>query len=70
MYMTLQVAPSVGLVEGTEEDYHKVLADIEEQMKDGITEVGDYDGRWHSFHVHFRFRNMIRLPRRHSSWFH
>ena len=42
--MTLQVAPSVGLVGGTEDDYRKVLADIEEQMKDGVTEVGDYDG--------------------------
>ena len=44
--MTIQLAPAVGLVGGTEEDFRKVLADIEEQMIDGTTQVDDCDGRW------------------------
>ena len=46
VYMTLQVAPAVGVIGGTEEDFRKILADIEEQMIGGTTEVEDYDGRW------------------------
>ncbi|KAI0238626.1 hypothetical protein LSAT2_010648 [Lamellibrachia satsuma] len=43
VYMTLQVAPAVGVIGGTEEDFRKILADIEEQMIGGTTEVEDYD---------------------------
>ena len=42
--MALQVAPSIVLVGTAAVDYHRVLTDIEEQMKDGITDVGDCDG--------------------------
>ena len=44
VYMTIQLAPAVGIVGGTTDDFRKVLADIEEQMTDGITQVEDYDG--------------------------
>ena len=46
VYMTIQLAPAVGIVGGTTEDFRKVLADIDDQMKDGIMHVEDYDGMW------------------------
>ena len=39
------MAPAVGLVGGTDEDYHKVLADIEEQMTDAVTAVDVFEGK-------------------------
>ena len=45
VYMTLQVAPVVSLVGGTEEDFRKVLADIEEQMTDAVTDVDVSNGK-------------------------
>ena len=45
VYMTIELAIAVGLVGGTDDDYCKVLADIEAQMRGGKTEIDDTDGR-------------------------
>ena len=45
VYMTIELAIAVGLVDGTDDDYYKVLADIEAQMRGGKTEIDDTDGR-------------------------
>ena len=44
IYMDLRVAPVVGLVGGTDEDFHVVLADIEEHMTGAVTEVDVTEG--------------------------
>ncbi|KAK2184632.1 hypothetical protein NP493_259g00004 [Ridgeia piscesae] len=46
VYMTIELAIAVGLVDGTDDDYYKVLADIEAKMKGGKIEINDTDGRW------------------------
>jgi len=46
VYMTIELAIAVGLVDGTDDDYYKVLADIEANMKGGKIEINDTDGRW------------------------
>ena len=43
--MDLQVATAVGLVGGTDEDFHVLLADIEEQMTGAVTEVDVSEGK-------------------------
>ena len=45
IYMDLRVAPVVGLVGGTDEDFHVLLADIEKQMTGAVTEVDVTEGK-------------------------
>ena len=44
VYMTIELSTAIGLVGGTKEDFRKVRADIEEQMKDAVTEVANNEG--------------------------
>ena len=45
VYMDIQVATAVGLVGGTDEDFHVLLDDIEEQMTEAVTEVDVTEGK-------------------------
>ena len=45
VYMNMEVAPAVGLVGGTKEDFLKMLADIDDQMANAVTDVNVFDGR-------------------------
>ena len=42
--MNMDVAPAVGLVGGTREDFRKALADLDDQMEDASTDVDVCDG--------------------------